>query len=174
MDEGDVAARNAIADDQFVDREQVVNVDAFVRNIFRGDVVNKKDASASYAFYWSRQDGSDFCEEESDSLEEAGYFVINEKEFNVRKWKRTAEGYIKSGRAILYAMPKERYKARQRARLEKIGANIDAHTDGFHAQAEKYGLNSYEMRGGMQVQKAVGRSTSTLLDDTDETEMSSF
>jgi hypothetical protein len=165
MNKGDLALRGGLDDDEGYDREQVINAEMFPRNVYRGDVVKTKVPSESFAHFWHREDDSEFCEDEYDKLMEGGWREVTDKEFTVRRWKKTTDGRIKSGRFILFYLPEADYNEREKERLRRLGVELDRHTEGFHATAEEVGVGTWETRGGRTVEKVKGRSSTTLLDE---------
>jgi hypothetical protein len=151
VNKGDLALLTAVADGEAPDPTTIVNADNYPRAIWRGLVVDKKQPSKNYAFYWHREpthDGDEFAETEFDELTDMGYFPVNEKDFDVKKWRRTADGKIKSGRYILMACPEEEFEARRIKKLRRLGAEIDQTVDGFHGTADSMGVGTWETRGG--------------------------
>jgi hypothetical protein len=146
---GDVALLDRNTPDAIVDYARIKNVKQFRRNVRPGDVVNKKERTADYAFFWVREvPGDEFAEEEVASCLDKGYFFVNEKDFEVKRWSRSADGRITSGRYFLMAIPEDKYQEHQLDRLRSLGAILDEQAQAFHATAEQTGVGTWETRGG--------------------------
>lgn len=159
---GDLSLTHSVDGDTSVDPRNIKNVTNFKRNVWRGLVTNKKDPSKNYAYYWWREGTDEFAEDELEDLKEIGYFFVNEADFTVKKWNRTADGKIRSGKFLLLALDEETHNERQTAKLRYLGAELDQHAAGFHNIADQAGFGTWEMRGGKSREVVKGRSEVNL------------
>lgn len=155
---GDLALTHSVADDVIIDPRTIQNATNFKRNVWPGLVVYKKDPSKNFAHFWWREGTDEFSEDELENLKEKGYFFVTEADFTVKKWNRTADGRIRSGKFLLLAIPQEEHEAITNKKLRQLGAQLDEKAAGFHNIADRAGFGSWEMRGGKSREVAKGRS----------------
>ncbi|MGN6186756.1 MAG: hypothetical protein ACTHQM_24230 [Thermoanaerobaculia bacterium] len=111
-------------------------------------MTHRKDKSANYAHFWYLPRDTEYSEDELSDLHEAGYFFVNTKEFDVKRWTESADGRIKNGRKFLMALSEENYDAQFHERMTELGIVLDTDAAPFHSLAEQQGLGTFETRGG--------------------------
>jgi hypothetical protein len=161
---GDLALTQSLDDGEFVRRSDIINGDAFTRNVFADDVQHAKEPTTRFAIFWHRQSDDEYSEDELDSITEAGYRpvtavdAVETGDFHVRRWKRSPEGYVQSGRYIMYWLPENLYNERVNKKLKHLGLVLDSGVSEFHDRADKMGLGTFESRGGRHREVVRGKS----------------
>jgi hypothetical protein len=124
----------------------------FDRTIYPGDVVNKKDPSANYGFFWYREGNDEFSEEEFEDLIEKGYSAVSPNDFWVRRWREDAAGRVVATGLVLFALPEQFWVEEQRKRLGFVSNEISKKSEEIAALAEQIEHGgAFEIRNSQEV-----------------------
>jgi hypothetical protein len=131
-----------------VNYAKIRNSKLFSGNVRPGDVIDRKNKSANFAYFWYSQRDDEASQEELEQLKDVGYFFVNVKDFEVKRWTEAPDGRIKNGGKLLMALPEAKFIELDRARLTALGAILDAEASSFHSEADNSGFGTFETRGG--------------------------
>ncbi len=174
VNRGDLALTHSLREDEKIDPKRIKNLSYFGRNVLPGYVVDKKNPSKDFAYFWWYDGGAEYCEDELADLQDQGYEFVKasapgkegSEPFELRypKWQITADGRVKNARYYLMFMPEAEYMERRAERTRHLSTSLDEASEGFHNAAEELGLGTWETRGGRTREGAKAKSTTKLLD----------